>query len=124
MHLTFTTQIYLTLAALYVLPFVMIVLMPGWRSFAVTSAAFGVLLVWAFVDTMADDDFGVGAVLAFGWILAGGLGTISGSVTRAVTLVRRRWKWRGATFLVNLAGFILGPTMIFGLILLQEWQQG
>ena len=86
------------LVVLYAIPFALVAAMPGWRSLAVAAVVLGGLSAWGIVEVNAEMDdpannagFGGAIVLLFFYSTL--LGTISGAISRSVTLVLRRTRW-------------------------------
>ncbi len=112
---------------IYVLPFALAVVMPGWRLLLAYTVIVGGATLWAFIDINAalrdpTDDPGVGGVLVLTFISIGGAGALSGIVTRAVLLATGwRPRWRAAAIIV--VGFVALPLGFFSLVRFHQWER-
>ena len=94
----------------YVVPFLIALVMPGWRSLAVISFAAVALFAWLLVTKVGGPDW-LG-VLLFG---LAGVGLVAGILTRALTLAIAPLRQRPLLFvLIALIGFSITPILIAG----------
>jgi hypothetical protein len=84
--------IYLFLAAPYVIAFVLLAFLPGWRSLLLFTVAALLLSRWQFNETYENGD-GPGLLLALPMILCAALGFFAGFLARAIVLASQRFGW-------------------------------
>ncbi|MEM9591534.1 MAG: hypothetical protein AAF967_09390 [Pseudomonadota bacterium] len=105
---------------LYVLPFLIALPMPGWRTLVALGIAFAGLVLWA----LANPGDGAGAALGVAFLLFVAMGTFAGVVTRALTLAMAPIRQRPLLFsLISLIGFLIPPVLIAGPEVALRWFQ-